>query len=378
MQQLNEQLKVQNGLDSIKQKLAKAIQERNEFELEYNSLKLNMQNIINANVEEKTKDEKSDDSVDSVDSVDSSSNSNSSASVSKKRFAQTSSFEGMAYVSKKEFMDTYDFGSPIESPLSKDVLLLYTSRGIPTDISEEQKLGITTSSADPPRFDSPAEATNNCHVMHVATIPTPDTDKNTCFAIVQNYHNQFTQKWMRKNHNPKNELEYVNRGHTEKLRVHRPPDTNHVTKHWETLRTYLNNIDDVLKELKPIAESVAKDNTIIVLTCNMGQSELLLNFVCNAKAKGLDVGNILVFPTDEETKELAEGLGLTTFHDERVRTLHGITYLQYHCSLMYLNSNRDFFVLYIFATRILYHHDRTLESYQRVQRKVMEIGTFLP
>ena len=74
----------------------------------------------------------------------------------------------------------------------------------------------------------------------------------------------------------------------------------------------------MLEDLKGVAKRVARDNTIIVLTCNMGQSELLMNFVCNAKAKGLDVGNVLVFPTDEETKDLAEGLGLATFHDDRV------------------------------------------------------------
>jgi hypothetical protein len=43
-----------------------------------------------------------------------------------------------------------------------------------------------------------------------------------------------------------------------------------------------------------------------------------MNFVCNAKAKGLDVSNVLVFPTDQETKDLAEGMGLATFYDEKV------------------------------------------------------------
>ena len=59
-------------------------------------------------------------------------------------------------------------------------------------------------------------------------------------------------------------------------------------------------------------------NTIIVMTCNMGQSELLVNFVCNAHSKGYDLSNVLVFPTDQSTKELAEGLGLATFYDEKV------------------------------------------------------------
>ena len=80
-----------------------------------------------------------------------------------------------------------------------------------------------------------------------------------------------------------------------------PPEETNIKKHWDMLKTYFEGFDE-----------------IIVMTCNMGQSELLMNFVCNAKAKGLDVSNVLVFPTDQETKDLAEGLGLATFYDEKV------------------------------------------------------------
>ena len=45
-----------------------------------------------------------------------------------------------------------------------------------------------------------------------------------------------------------------------------------------------------------------------------------MNFVCSAKARNLDLSPILVFATDEETKELAEGLGLTAFFDKTVRS----------------------------------------------------------
>jgi hypothetical protein len=47
-------------------------------------------------------------------------------------------------------------------------------------------------------------------------------------------------------------------------------------------------------------------------------AELLVNFACSSRAKGFDLGHILVFPSDKETKELAEGLGLTTYYDEKV------------------------------------------------------------
>ena len=48
-------------------------------------------------------------------------------------------------------------------------------------------------------------------------------------------------------------------------------------------------------------------------------SELLVNFACATRARRLDISNILVFATDEETKELAESVGLAAYYDERVR-----------------------------------------------------------
>jgi hypothetical protein len=54
------------------------------------------------------------------------------------------------------------------------------------------------------------------------------------------------------------------------------------------------------------------------MVCNHGQSELLMNFVCAAHARNLDLSAVLVFATDEETKDIAEGLGLTAFFDKTV------------------------------------------------------------
>jgi hypothetical protein len=77
-------------------------------------------------------------------------------------------------------------------------------------------------------------------------------------------------------------------------------------------------MEEVLAELKPILERVAVDNTVIVLVCNFGQSELLLNFICSAKSRGFDLGRVILFATDEETKELAEAHGIAAYYDHRV------------------------------------------------------------
>ena len=88
---------------------------------------------------------------------------------------------------------------------------------------------------------------------------------------------------------------------------------------FEIVGLYLKNLDTVVEELEPILSSIAIDNTVIVLVCNFGQSELLVNFVCSSHARGFDISNVIVFSTDQETHDLAQGLGLASYFDHRVR-----------------------------------------------------------
>jgi hypothetical protein len=93
-------------------------------------------------------------------------------------------------------------------------------------------------------------------------------------------------------------------------------------QNWALLSNYFATYDAVLAELKPLVEKVAtRKKTVTVMVCNFGQSELLVNFACAAKSRGMDTSSILVFATDEETKALAQHLGLTAFYDERVSHL---------------------------------------------------------
>jgi hypothetical protein len=79
-------------------------------------------------------------------------------------------------------------------------------------------------------------------------------------------------------------------------------------------------MEAIKAELEPILKEIAIQKTIIVMVCNFGQSELLMNFVCSAKARNLDIRNILVFTTDQETADLAESIGLRAYYDHIVRT----------------------------------------------------------
>jgi hypothetical protein len=59
------------------------------------------------------------------------------------------------------------------------------------------------------------------------------------------------------------------------------------------------------------------------MVTNFGQAQLLVNFVCSARARGLDISRLLLFATDRETSKLAESLGIPVFLDEAVRGLSG-------------------------------------------------------
>ena len=67
------------------------------------------------------------------------------------------------------------------------------------------------------------------------------------------------------------------------------------------------------------------DNTVIVMVCITGQSELLINFICSAQAKGLgDIvkEKVLVLATNGEVLEIVQGLSLWAFYDEEVSFVH--------------------------------------------------------
>lgn len=100
------------------------------------------------------------------------------------------------------------------------------------------------------------------------------------------------------------------------------PKESHLKLHREIMLTYLTHLKEMQEELKRTLKSIAIDNTVVVLTVNKGQSELLINWVCAAKSRGLDLKNAIVFPTDEFSRDIALELGLKTFYHEEVRTLN--------------------------------------------------------
>mmetsp|Transcript_5502 Transcript_5502/g.15925 ORF Transcript_5502/g.15925 Transcript_5502/m.15925 type:complete len:682 (-) Transcript_5502:710-2755(-) len=236
----------------------------------------------------------------------------------------TGSFaSGMEFVDRIEFAETYDTGVPLDENRSGNdqVLILYSDKSAFPD-------KVNTSSSSKPL--SVEDATANCHNLHVLLTQAPDR-KHQCIAIMGQYESYHLQKFMRVDQNitrggvdPSLPLTYVSRGYQQNGRKSaKVPTIEHSRTHWESLVPYLQSLDEALEGLGPILKKVASHNdhnAIIVMVCNFGHSELLLNFICNARAKGFGhiLDNILLFATDQETQDLAESMGITSVFLESI------------------------------------------------------------
>lgn len=234
---------------------------------------------------------------------------------------------GMAYVKRDEFIERFDMGVPIDpgSDSNDKVVMLY---------NHDSSLPSGAKAAEIARKDGETQTLNvfqavhNCDFLNVVMMQ--QKKPKQCTAIIGQYASYHIQKWMRlppppdKNVNgnygkldSKVPLQLVNRGaQVSGRKSTKVPSSEETRRYWKTLRTYLETLPDVLEELKPLAKQVAKQNTVVVMLANHGQSELLLNFVCGARSRGLDISSVLIFATDQETKDLAEGIGLTVFFDK--------------------------------------------------------------
>ncbi|KAL3806134.1 hypothetical protein ACHAXA_010845 [Cyclostephanos tholiformis] len=232
--------------------------------------------------------------------------------------------QGLARVSKGELMRTYDLGVPINAGTENlDALILYTSlEALPSDANVARAARHEDPTKPLPLLSASA-ATENCDTMNVILMDRLDHARQ-CFALVgDQYRSYHIQRWMRR---PDDEgildsnmpLKLTSRGWTIEGRQEYVPPGPIISKHHQKrLLTYLSEVEDIKSRLKKTLAKM-KGNTVVVMTCNHGQSELLMNFACSSRARGFDLHNVIVFPTDMETKELTEGIGLTTFYEEKL------------------------------------------------------------
>ena len=230
----------------------------------------------------------------------------------------------MVRTKKEEFTTMLDLGVPLDLPQdgAEDVLILYSR-----DAAQPKHIPKSDDGSIP--LLSMQESVAGCDYVNVI-LTDKSASRNQCIAIVPQYESYHIQKWMRvpkmldgKHNGPLDSaapLRLVSRGMQSNGRDQfEPPESKHIKQNWELLEKYMSGFEESLASLKPLVEKVAnEDNTVTVMVANFGQSELLVNFVCAARSRNLDTSSILVFATDNDTKELAEQLGLTAFFDERV------------------------------------------------------------
>ncbi|CAB9504469.1 Nucleotide-diphospho-sugar transferase [Seminavis robusta] len=227
---------------------------------------------------------------------------------------------GMSLVDRDEFSTQFDeIGVPLSTSGTNNnqVLILHGKKSMPNDSTDRS----------PNRHLNTQQATENCNYMSL--VLTEPNRFDQCIAIMGQYNSYHIFKHMRtqpavlpavlKKELP---LKLVKRGMDVRPFHTKTPNLSTTKTYWSTtLQPYLANYQTYLERLKPIARQAASTiykDTIIVMVSNHGQSEMLVNFVCNAQARDLSLASVLVFATDPETEQLSKGLGLHTFYDQEL------------------------------------------------------------
>mmetsp|Transcript_10463 Transcript_10463/g.22153 ORF Transcript_10463/g.22153 Transcript_10463/m.22153 type:complete len:643 (-) Transcript_10463:260-2188(-) len=255
-----------------------------------------------------------------------------------RRFPKTISkfATGASLITKNDFLSNFDYGIPTppskrehESDPGKDnVLLLYGSeKALP---ASHTGMVYTDENGNDPSLSILAarDATENCGGLNVIFTDTHG-GLEQCTAIVGNYESYHIQRWMRIDPNGGRSLDAslpltpVGRGlQTNGQDKFSAPSDRYAYQNQKLLETYFERLESTMDALKPMARACAgSDNTVIVMVCNTGQSDLLINFICSAQARGFgDVvkEKVLVFATDQGVLDIAHGLGLRAFYDEKI------------------------------------------------------------
>ena len=237
---------------------------------------------------------------------------------------------GSASISKREVMSKFDnFGvATFHKSHSSDeeVLLLYnTLDSLPSNTNSRF---ITQQQSRIPSVNT-SEALENCQFLNVQFIHNPSSNSlPMCTVYIPGLNNLPTyhaQRWMRLNGRLQHVGSLTFPSGVNKFDL--PKFHPVISKHWEALRTFLENADGVLEEVDSILKKRFEvlnedDNTVIVMTVNRGDVDLLINFLCAAKSRDLDVRRILVFVADEESKKVIGSLSKSNYDDFGVMVYH--------------------------------------------------------
>jgi len=240
-----------------------------------------------------------------------------------------------ATVPRDNFNKLLEIGVPLDEtkPGSEEVLILYTDpktipfkRGKIRDEGEKHGLDVE-------------KALENCMTVKVI-LQEPAGKKKQCIAIVPQWESFHVHKFMRLPKDGLNKavsVEYPLRYHGRTMQENGktskvPMWERNIKPSYDAFVEYVQHLDTSLAQLKPLlqgamdkhksAEDTSKimkeSNVMVVMVCNKGQAHLFHNFVCNARAKGLDLTRVIMFATDEYTLQLSKDLGIAVFYDEKI------------------------------------------------------------
>ena len=230
---------------------------------------------------------------------------------------------GAARIQKQDFVATFDSGFPDDQGnidfAAQEALIFYNQRSALPSIRGEECM---SSGGLPPKLTA-MDATQNCDILNVVYTKSA---LQQCVALVPQQESFHVQRWMRIENGSVLSSEFpltpVGRGQQANgVNQFETPSQQAVQVNWAQLQTYFESLSSTLDKLWPLLKQVAVDNAVIVMVCNHGQADLLTNFACSNKARGLSLRNILMFCTDQATCDIATGLGMTAYYDDKVRTI---------------------------------------------------------
>ena len=264
---------------------------------------------------------------------------------------------GIARVNRNDFVKIFGGGIPTP-PVYKDedALLIYDSERSMPARQQQQQQQQRRRSLD--HSESLVEATEHCQLMRVVTVPVnpvPAEDVCTVIHAVKAEPHFFIHNWVQEEqrqhdgslryravsrYHPSSTLKSSTDQYKRRINMSEPPKPVSVREANAYLQAFLSIQTNVLQALTPLVQQVAiekpKTTTttasttttssrtswithriVVVMTCNWSHAELLHNYVCAAKAIGMDQGQlarILIVSIDAQTHTLAQSLGLTSFY----------------------------------------------------------------